>query len=88
MVRRGKRRTRLEQWFDDGVKRIRCVPWEAETGLRWAEILARLRASGRAMPVKDSFIAATALANRMTVVTRKVTDFEKAGCPVIDPFDA
>jgi predicted nucleic acid-binding protein len=88
LLPRGKRRTRLEQWFDDGVKRIRCVPWEAETGLRWAELLARLRASGRAMPVKDSFIAATALANRMTVVTRNVTDFEKAGCPVIDPFDA
>jgi hypothetical protein len=88
LLPRGKRRTRLEQWFDDGVKRIRCVPWEAETGLRWAELLARLRASGRAMPVKESFIAATALANRMTVVTRNVTDFGKAGCPVIDPFDA
>jgi len=88
LLPRGKRRIRLEQWFDDGVKRIRCVPWEAETGLRWAELLARLRASGRAMPVKESFIAATALANRMTVVTRNVTDFGKAGCPVIDPFDA
>jgi predicted nucleic acid-binding protein len=88
LLPRGRRRARLEQWFDEGVKKIHCVPWEAETGLRWAELLARLRASGRAMPVKDSFIAATALANRMTVVTRNVTDFEKAGCPVIDPFKA
>ena len=39
------------------------------------------------MPVKESFIAATALADRMTVVTRNVTDFEQAGCPVIDPFE-
>jgi hypothetical protein len=53
---------------------------------RWAELLARLRAAGRAMPVKDSLIAATALANGMTVVTRNVTDFEKAGCPVLDPL--
>ena len=87
LLPRGRRRARLEQWFDEGVRRLQCLPWEAETGLRWAELLARLRASGRAMPIKDSLIAATALANRMTVVTRNVTDFEKAGCPVIDPFE-
>ena len=87
LLPRGKRRARLEQWFDEGVRKLQCLAWEAETGLRWAELLARLRACGRAMPVKDSLIAATALANRLTVVTRNVTDFEKAGCPVHDPFE-
>jgi len=87
LLPRGRRRARLEQWFAEGVRKLQCIPWEAETGLRWAELLARLRASGRAMPVKDSLIAATALANRLTVVTRNVTDFEKASCPVIDPFE-
>jgi hypothetical protein len=87
LLPRGRRRARLEQWFDEGVRKVQCLPWEAETGLRWAELLARLRASGRAMPIKDSLIAATALANRLTVATRNVTDFEKAGCPVIDPFE-
>jgi hypothetical protein len=86
LLPRGRRRARLEQWFDEGVRKVQCLPWEAETGLRWAELLARLRASGRAMPIKDSLIAATALAHRLTVATRNVTDFEKAGCPVIDPF--
>lgn len=88
LLPRGRRRGRLERWFDEGVRRIHCVAWEAETGLRWAELLARLRASGRAMPVKDSLIAATALANGMTVATRNVADFEKAGCSVVDPFEA
>ena len=87
LLPQGRRRAGLEQWFDEGVRKLQCLPWEAETGLRWAELLARLRASGRAMPVKDSLIAATALANRLTVVTRNVTDFEKAGCPVHDPFE-
>ena len=86
LLPRGKRRARLERWFDEGVRRLQCLPWEAETGLRWAELLARLRTSGRAMPIKDSLIAATALTNRLAVATRKVTDFEKAGCDVVNPF--
>ena len=86
LLPRGKRRARLEQWFAEGVRRLHCLSWEAETGLRWAELLAGLRASGLAMPIKESMIAATALTNRMTVVTRNLTDFEKAGCPVLNPF--
>jgi predicted nucleic acid-binding protein len=88
LLPRGKRRSRLEEWFEAGVKRLLCVPWEATTGLRWAELLAHLRATGRVMPIKDSLIAATALTNRLTVVTRNLTDFENAGCEVLDPFEA
>jgi predicted nucleic acid-binding protein len=88
LLPKGRRRTRLERWFDAGVRRLACLPGEAETGLRWAELLAKLRSSGRSMPIKDSLIAATALRHGMTVVTRNVADFENAGCPVIDPFEA
>jgi predicted nucleic acid-binding protein len=38
------------------------------------------------MPVKDSLIAATALAHGLTVVTRNRRDFEAARVPVVDPF--
>ena len=86
LLPKGKRRARLERWFDAGVQRLHCLPWEADTGLRWAELLARLRASGRAMPIKDSRIAATALVHGLTVATRNRTDFEKAAVKVIDPF--
>ena len=86
LLPKGKRRARLERWFDAGVQRLHCLPWEAETGLRWAELLARLRASGRAMPIKDSLIAATALVHGLVVATRNRTDFEKAGVKVVDPF--
>ena len=82
----GGRRARLEAWFVRGVERLRCLPWDAETGLRWAQLLADLRRSGLAMPVKDSMIAATALRHDLGVATRNVRDFEKAGVRLVDPF--
>jgi predicted nucleic acid-binding protein len=82
----GKRRARLDQWFNDAVQHIVCLPWEAETGLRWAQLLATLRVSGRAMPIKDSLIAATALVHELIVVTRNEVDFEKAGVDIMNPF--
>jgi hypothetical protein len=82
----GKRRARLESWFDDGVARIHCLPWEAATGLRWAQLLAELRSGGRAMPIKDSLIAATALVHEVPIATRNRRGFAQAGVEVVDPF--
>lgn len=82
----GKRRDRLEQWFSKGVRQIYCLDWNAATGLRWAQLLADLRAKGNAMPVKDSLVAATALAHGIPVATRNRRDFENAGVEIIDPF--
>ena len=82
----GFRRQQLDRWFDGVVSRVTCLPWEASTGLRWAKLLADLRATGQTMPIKDSLVAATALAHGLTVVTRRVREFAKAGVPVLDPF--
>jgi predicted nucleic acid-binding protein len=87
LLPKSKRRVSLEAWFDAGIERLHCVAWDSDTALRWAELLARLRRSGRAMPVKDSLIAATALAHDFTVVSRNRQDFAAAGVPIIDPFD-
>jgi predicted nucleic acid-binding protein len=85
LLAHGTRRSRLERWFADGVQRLQCLPWDAAIGLRWAELLATLRASGRAMPIKDSLIAATALANDLAIATRNRRDFEAAGVALVDP---
>ena len=86
LLPKGRRRTRLERWFDAGIARLHCLPWEAQTGLRWAQLLAALRASGRSMPTKDSLIAATALTHGLTVVTRNRADFEDARVKIVNPF--
>lgn len=82
----GSRRQKLERWFADGVRRIHCVAWEAAIGLRWAKLLADLRAGAQSMPIKDSLIAATALVYDLIVATRNTRDFKKAGVRVLDPF--
>ena len=86
LLPKGKKRAALERWFDVGVQRLHCLPWQAETGLRWAALLADLRKKGLAMPIKDSLIAATALVHGLTVVTRNQADFVKAGVTLLDPF--
>ena len=83
---KGKKRTALEGWFNAGVGRLHCLPWDVETGLKWAELLARLRVTGKAMPIKDSLIAATAAVHGLAVATRNRTDFANAGVRVVDPF--
>lgn len=61
-------------------------PRVVDTGLCWAELLARLRARGEPMQVKDSLIAATALAKGFVLATRNRRDFEASGVEIVDPF--
>ena len=83
---KGKKRTALENWFDAGAQRLHCLSWDADTGIKWAELLARLRTSGKSMPIKDSLIAASAAVHGLAVVTRNRGDFANAGVRIVDPF--
>jgi len=82
----GRRRTRLEEWFNAGVPRLQVLDFDTAAAGAWASLLARLKKKGRAMPIKDSLIAATALAHQLTVATRNLADFRTAGVEVEDPF--
>src|SRR5437879_2642947 len=66
---RGRKRTRLERWFEDVVQTIDCLPWDAAVSRRWAQLVVDLRRQGHTLPVLDSMIAATALAHGLTVAT-------------------
>ena len=83
---KGRKRTALERWFNAGVERLHCLPWDAGTGLEWVELLARLRVGGKAMPLKDSLIAATAIVHSLAIATRNRGDFVNAGVRIVDPF--
>ena len=87
MLPKGKKRQQLDAWFDRVVVKMTCLPWDATTSLRWARLVADLRRKGLSMPIKDSMIAATALTNALTMVTRNRQDFQKAGLRLVNPFD-
>jgi len=84
LLARGARRAGLERWFEEGVSRIQCVPCDSAVGLRWAQLLADLRRRGRPMPIKDSLIAASALAHDLALVTLNRRDFEPARVKLVD----
>jgi len=82
----GRRRSRLEQWFDALSKTILCLPWDAAVSRAWAKLVISLKRKGQPVPLLDGMIAATALAHNLTVATRNLKDFKKTGVEVVDPF--
>ena len=84
----GRRRTRLQQWFAEGIQRMRTLDLDRHAASAWSRLLAALRKAGHAMPVKDSLIAATALAHGLVVATHNTRDFRHAGVTLEDPFTA
>ena len=82
----GRKRTELQRWFADGLRRLRVLDLDSGTASAWAALLVRLKKKGQAMPVKDSLTAASALQHGLTIVTRNIGDFRNAGVPLIDPL--
>lgn len=83
----GKRKKRLQLWFEEIRSTALCLDFDSNAASAWARLLAKLRSKGLAMPVKDSLIAASAIAHNLAVATRNTRDFKNADIPVVDPFE-
>lgn len=84
---RGRKRDRLEQWYETVIETIECLPWDATVSRRWAALVVELRRKGETVPLLDGMIAATALQHDLIVATRNTRDFEKTGVKTLNPFE-
>ena len=82
-----KRKKQLEVWFKKIRSTACCLDFDSKAASSWAHLLAHLKSKGHAMPIKDSLIAASAIAHNLTVATRNTRDFKNANVPLINPFE-
>ena len=76
--------TGFETWLTSLVAHYasRILPFDEPAAQVWGRLMAQVPGTG----IEDSQIAAIALAQRMTVVTRNLADFVPLGVPCHDPF--
>jgi predicted nucleic acid-binding protein len=87
----GKRRTGLDEDLEQRVLPLfagRILAFDLCCTQAYAQIKESLRKSGRSIGAADGFIAATAGAHGLAVVSRDVAPFQAAGLPVFDPWAA
>jgi predicted nucleic acid-binding protein len=80
----------LKTWIDNDLKKRfagRILEITEEIATSWGEIQAKSESEGKKMPAIDSLIAATAIKNNLTVVTRNEKDIENSGCKSINPWE-
>jgi toxin FitB len=85
----GRRRDRLDSWLQhDLPDRFgeRVLPINIDVADKWGRIVTKCEELGRPIGVMDAFIAATASAHELAVVTRNESDFESAVASVVNPW--
>lgn len=74
----------IEHWADQVADTYNVLPMTAEIFRLWAKLMHKQSDT----VTEDAMIAATAIVNKLTVVTRNVNDFERFGVKIINPFSS
>ena len=85
----GKRRSALERWINGDLPQQfqgRLLGVDEAVVREWGRLTARAGTSGRALPVVDGLMLATAAVHGLTFVTRNESDCAARGVPVFNPW--
>ena len=85
------RRAELNEWLTHKVRPMfehRVLQVTEDIMLKWRLLVEVGRKTGHVFSQPDLLIAATAIQHNLTVVTRDRSDFDKAGVPVLNPWNA
>ena len=85
-----KKKRSLLKWVEDDLKKRfkgRILDITEEIAGQWGEMQGESEKKGRKMPVIDGLIAATAIEENLTVVTRNTKDIENSGAMIINPWE-
>ena len=91
LVGEPSRRAALNNWLTNNVRPMfgeRVLQITEDIMLRWRLLVEEGRKTGHTFSQPDLIIAATAIHHGLTLVTRDQGDYEKAGVPVLNPWDA
>ncbi len=78
-----QRAEELEVWLDQITETYNILAMDGTVFRLWAKLMHRQSDT----LYEDAMIAATAQANKLTVVTRNVTDFKHFNVEIINPFE-
>jgi toxin FitB len=87
----GRKTAQLQEWLETELPSRfegRVVVMEETIAALWGKLLAKADAVGRPLGAMDGFLAATAAAHQMTLVTRNEMDFAGAGIKTFNPWSA
>ena len=73
----------LGMWLDQVAESFNVLPMNAKTFRVWGKIMHRQTNT----VIEDAMIAATAIENGLTVVTRNEKDFKRFMVPIFNPFN-
>jgi toxin FitB len=80
----------LAQWVENDLKKRfegRIIDVNENIATTWGDLQGRLETVGKKISVIDGLIAASAIVEDMTVVTRNIKDIEQSGCNIVNPWE-
>lgn len=84
-----RRKATLETWLSDELLirfQDRILAIDTAVTLVWGQLIGSLELEGKNIAAIDSLIAAIALHNRCTLVTRNENDFKYADVTIVNPW--